>query len=356
MRQWLCGHTNKENKESAEDTSLLMEIVSPYRLRSGRRLLPSLSKSPKTVMATSQSCEIQVSLARAITHTYLALCERGFLNWTVGLKNCRLVDRHFFDPYNALALACAFVDLIVHSCSEQYKDTYFKTNAGKFCIVSIFTLCVKFAKGNAMRYGGDGYSCRHTTSVVYNFMFGSYRALAGVQRTLPELLFETEVYLLTNMGGRLHSLSNSCTSSKIEEKLGSAIEKALDGERTVLLMARNIAVVYALSMHCIDPSSDASLAIAHNAGIHTDILGDVALLVATQSLDAGQIGMPQCLLPFLKEERQLILTMAVQVLTYCRDNPSCVPLIQQAKRDVHCGALFEAGVQLKAATELTTKL
>lgn len=358
MKNFLCGG---ERRNSNSDMSL-EALVSPGRRVLQRMLKPA--KSPTTVLTASHECELQVFLARAITRTYLALSERDFLNWHIGLANCRAADRYWWDPYNALALACAFVDLIVHSCSEQCKANYFHTNAGKFVVVALFVLSVKFSKSDAFRLGGDGCNCLTTTRVVYSFMFGGYRATNGVKKSFSDLVFETEGSLMAHMGGRLYSLSQSCTSTRVEYHLEEAI-LASSGreEHTLLLTARNVAVVYALSMHCIDFSSEAPSIAAAKAGMPPDALSRVALLIATQlmvlmvaSPRGGAEGLPQSLLPFFQEDSHVVLTVAVSVLKYCCVQRENVPLCGEAKRDVHLGIFFEPAAQLKAAACLMNRV
>jgi len=315
-----------------------LDEASPEKERLKRMLAPSPSRSPRTVMPLA-SGHSRIIIIRALTRLYIELSKGSVLNWSIGLGGLRIIDKSYFDPYNALALVFAFLDVIYRGCSAKYRAGYFKTLPGKFCIVSVFTLAVKFCKSDALRstwsFNGANDGVR-TTELIYNFMFGQHQHQLGLQKGITELLFETEAYLLSRMGGRLYALSYAHASFKIEEALEIALSTARDQERKTILVARAIAVVYTLSVQCADNID----------GGTADTQAQVALLIACQSMISCGVTLPERLEQWTFAT-YTVTSAAVRLLRHCLEFPESVQLIQESVRDVECGRFFEAAIQQK---------
>ena len=326
-----------------------LEGESPEKQRLARMLAPSPARSPRTVMPLAPE-DYQVFVIRALTKMYVELSKGSVLNWHIGLGSLRIVDKAYFDPYNALALTFAFLDVLFRGCSTKYRAGYFKTLPGKFCIVSIFTLAVKFCKGDALRSVWNYNGVNGSMELIYNCMFGHYQPQHGLQKSLRDLLFETEVYVLSRMGGRLYALSYTHASFRIEEAIELALSTAYDQERKALLVARSIAVVYALSMHCVDNLACDS---AETDGLkQADTQTHVSLVIACQSLLSCGVVLPDTLEPWVSST-PVVQLAAVRLLKYCLARPESVLLIQESVRDVECGRFFETATQQRAIERIS---
>ena len=327
-----------------------LEGESPEKQRLARMLAPSPARSPRTVVPVAPE-DFQVFVMRALTKMYIELSKRcSVLNWHIGLDSLRIVDKAYFDPYNALALTFTFIDVLFRGCSAKYRAGYFKTLPGKFCIVSIFTLAVKFCKGDAIRPVWDCNGVNGSMELIYNCVFGHYQPQHGLQKSLKNLLFETEVYLLSRMGGRLYTLSYTHASFKIEEALEISLSTARDQERKVLLFARSVAVVYALSMHCVEDLSGDS---TETDGLkQADTQTQVSLFIACQSLLSCGVVLPDALELWMSPIPAVKLA-AVRLLKYCLARPESVLLIQESARDLVCGRFFDIVTQQRAIERIS---
>jgi hypothetical protein len=318
-----------------------LEGESPEKQRLARMLAPSPARSPHTVVPVAPE-DFQVCVMRALTKMYVELSKGYVLNWNIGLGSLRIVDKAYFDPYNALALTFEFLDVLFQGCSAKYKAGYFKTLPGKFCIVSIFTLAVKFCKSDALRPAWDRNGVNGSMELIYNCMFGHYQPQYGLQTSLRDLLFEAEVYVLSKMGGRLYALSYTHASFKIEKALEISLSTARDQERKVLLFARSVAVVYALSMHCVDDRAGDS---TETDGLkQVDTQTQVALFIACQSLLSCGVVLPDTLEPWVSST-PVVQLAAVRLLKYCLARPESVLLVQESVRDLECGRFFDVVTQ-----------
>lgn len=325
-----------------------------------RMLAPSPSKSPDTVTERFRPLSSVNSgptyHCRAISRVFLDLCQKRLVRMGVHCHDLRLVDNPCFDPYNVVGTTCAFVDLVFSRCSEKQRDTYFDTMAGKFCLTSVFTLVLKFCRSDPFSTVINDYGGRACMSVlIYKMLFGQLQHMHG-KRSSEDLLWETEAFLLEKLGGRLFSLFQSCVASKVEEAIELALENAGDkNERDVVLKCRNLAVVYANSIHCVDEISEPVLVSALRTGVQNTFLARVVLLAATQSLVASGMQLPRSLEKLHASYDPTTLMLSMRLLNYCRVNADSVPLLLESRRDLFSGLLFQEPNAAKAIEMLVVR-
>lgn len=317
-------------------------------------------ESPNTVLGCvkppASASLTPVVHCRAITRVYLELCERRLVKMGVRCGDLRLVDFSCYDVYGVVALSCAFFDLVFSRCPLQQRNTYFDTLAGKLCITSLLTLSLKFCKCDPfVTIPSERGGYMSVTTILHKLMFGELQPMYGKQLAV-DLLWETEASLLKRLGGSLYSLFFTCVSSRVEALLEDALERATGkAERDAVLKCRNLATVYATSLHCVDELAEPVLAAALRTGSENVLLARVALLVATQSLVAADVALPTSLRPLNEHHDATEVMLALRLLNYCRKNTAHVPLVDTARRDICCGNLFSDATQSKALQTLIVK-
>ena len=353
------AHLREMLKSKHPRRDCMVEVGDPDR---GHDYYPL--KSPDTVVSGAGSSTEGVPkhrvscFVRAIVRTYLALVENKCLDMGVHVRDLRTVDEPVFDPYNALALACSMCSFLLNSCGTKYKENYFETNGGKLCLCSVITLSLKFCKGSCFYFMpahiGSGF--HSAAAMVFFFMFGNCQQNHGAKKSLSHMLYETECYLLSKMGGRFFQLYRCCISARAEDLIEDALQAASNSaEREVVLKCRNLLAVYCISIQCLE-HFEALLSMALREESYAQFVVDVVLLVATQSL---QSGLPGSLAKFDKvyqRSNDVATITASRLLLCCCENVEHVPLIKEARRSVVCGDLFSEATQRHAAEVLISRL
>lgn len=356
----LCGSQHADKTDmTVDDERVNCKTTAVLK----RMLAPSPSKSPNTVAEIFRPLSSENAgptyHCRALSRAFLELCGKHLVRMGVHGRDLRLVNNACFDPYNVIGTACAFVDLVFSRCSQKQRDTYFETMAGKFCITSVFTLVLKFCRSDPFVALCNDYGCRVCMStLIYKMLFGELPSMHG-KRPSKDSLWETEAFLLEKLGGRLFFLFQSCVASKVEEALDLALQNASDNndknERDVILKCRNLGVVYANSLHCVDEISEPVLVATLHAGAQNMFLARVVLLMATQSLVASGLQLPASLQMFHTSYDFATLVLSMRLLNYCRVHADCVPLLLESRRDMLCGVLFEEATAAKAIEMLVVR-